>query len=101
MTIYFLTCKDKTEARKIAKALLENKLIACCRMSSIESLYWWDEQINQDNEILLMMESIPGKFEDIQKVVADNHSYEQFVLSEVKVRRTSEGVLEWLHQTVR
>lgn len=100
MTIYFLTCKDKTEARKIAKALLDNRLIACCRMSPVESIYWWDDQINQDDEILLMMESVPGRFEDIQKVVADIHSYEQFVLSEVKVRRTSRGVLEWLHKTV-
>ncbi len=101
MTIYYLTCKDKAEARKIAKALLNDKLIACCRMTNVESMYWWDEAINQDEEVLLMMESVPGKFEDIEKVIADNHSYEQFVLTEVKVRRTSKGVLEWLHRTIR
>lgn len=100
MVIYFLTCVDKDEAQKITQALLEAKLVACVRQSSISSSYWWEGKINHDEEVLLMMESTDGRFDAINKVVAKLHSYEQYVLTMVPVQKTTPGVLKWLDHTL-
>lgn len=101
MVIYYLTCADAEEAKRISTALLEKKLIACARQSNVSSSYWWDGKINHDDEVLLMMESLEEKFADIEKVVAKLHSYDQFVLTAVPVLKTTPSVLKWLKNAIR
>ena len=38
MILIYITCKDKEEAKKISKHLLEKKLIACTNMTPIETI---------------------------------------------------------------
>lgn len=100
MIIFYLTCTDNDEATRIANELLENKLIACARRSSINSTYWWDGKIQSDDEVLLMMESVEEKFDAIEKKVTELHSYDQFVLTAVPVVRTTPGVEKWLGEVL-
>lgn len=101
MVILYLTCKDKTEADIIGSALLEAKLVACVRQMPVSSSYWWDGVINHDNEVLLMIESIEEKFDEVDKIVASLHSYDQYVLTSVTVSQTSAGVENWLDDILR
>ena len=96
MIILYLTCADEDEAKAIGMALLEAKLVACVRRSRVSSSYWWDEKINHDGEVLLMMESLEEKFDAIQAVVTKLHSYNEFVLTAVPVAKTTPGVRKWL-----
>ena len=100
MIILYLTCANDQEAQKISNTLLENKLIACARRSSIGSSYWWDGKIQSDDEVFLMMESIEEKFDAIETKVAELHSYDQFVLTAVPVVRTTAGVEKWLEEVL-
>jgi periplasmic divalent cation tolerance protein len=100
MVICYLTCAHKKEATKISQALLENKLIACARQSQVSSSYWWDGKINHDDEVLLMMESLEDKFDEIEKVVTNLHSYDEYVLTAVPVLKTTPGVHAWLDETL-
>jgi|JI6StandDraft_1071083.scaffolds.fasta_scaffold148774_3 periplasmic divalent cation tolerance protein len=100
MIILYLTCADKNEAETIRMALLEAKLIACARRSSVHSSYWWGGKINHDDEILLTMESVEEKFDDIEAVVTELHSYDEYVLTAVPVLRTTPGVLRWLKDSL-
>lgn len=100
MVILYLTCADKEEAIKISNALLEAKLIVCARHSSISSSYWWDGKINHDDEVLIMMESREDKFDDIEKIVTELHSYDEYVLTMIPNIRTTPGVQRWLDETL-
>lgn len=100
MIILYLTCADKKEADTIATALLEAKLIACARQTTVNSEYWWNKQLNKDVETLLTMESIIEKFDDIEKVVNKLHSYDQHVLTAVQAIKTSPGVEAWLKDSL-
>ena len=45
--IILVTAKDKKEAEKIARGLLEAKLIACANiMEGVQSLFWWQGKID-------------------------------------------------------
>jgi periplasmic divalent cation tolerance protein len=100
MIILYLTCNDINEAIKISEALLEAKLVACVRRSPVNSSYWWNGEINHDDEVLLMMESIEEKFDEIEQVVTKLHSYDEYVLTAVSVMRTTPGVENWLSDTL-
>lgn len=97
MTILYLTCANKTEADVIGTALLEAKLVACVRQIPVSSSYWWNGAINHDDEVLLMMESVEEKFDEVDKMVAGLHSYDQYVLTSVAVSKTTAGVENWLN----
>lgn len=100
MIILYLTCADLAEAQSIGTALLEAKLVTCVRRMPVSSTYWWDGKINNDDEILLMMESLEEKFDQIEAVVTKLHSYDEFVLTAVPVLKTTPGVEKWLTDTL-
>ena len=70
------TEKDKKNASKLADLLMRDKLIPCVNFKNIESLYWWEGEINRSKEVQLM---IKCKEENIDKVcnkICNFHSYE-------------------------
>ncbi len=48
-----------------------------------------------------MMESLEEKFDAVEAVVTELHSYDEYVLTAVPVARTTTGVLRWLDETLR
>lgn len=100
-SIYLLTCKDKTEARLIAKGLLDKGLAVCVKISPVESLYIWGGKMNDDSEALLIIESSAEKFEAINEFLEKNHSYEEYVLTSLNVSQTTPGVIKWLEAVLR
>lgn len=101
MIILFLTCANADEGKKISTALLESKLVACVRQSSVNSSYWWDNKIQNDDEVLLMIESVEEKFDEIETLVTKLHSYDEYVLTAVQVLRTTPGVEKWLKDVTK
>lgn len=51
----FTTTNDKEEARKISRKLVENKLASCAQITKIESIYRWEEKIEETEEFLLII----------------------------------------------
>jgi periplasmic divalent cation tolerance protein len=70
------TFKKIGEAKEVAKILLENKLIACAQISTIESLYSWNDKIIDEKEILLCVKTKTDFYERVEEVIVQNHSYD-------------------------
>ncbi len=75
--IGFITCSGIDEARKIAKHLLEKRVIACANVvPEIDSMYWWKGKLEEADEALLIIktrEQLKGK---VQKEVEKLNRYE-------------------------
>ena len=100
MIILYLACADDDEAKAIGQALLEAKLIVCARRFPIQSSYWWAGKIQNDDEVLLMMESLEEKFSEIEAIVTKLHSYKEYVLTMETVDKTTPGVEQWLEEVI-
>lgn len=98
MIILHVTCAEDEEARKIGEALLAARLVSCVRRSLVTTSNWWDGEIENHEEVLLTMESREEKFDAIEKVIKNLHSYETFVLTAVPVLKTTVGVEKWLDE---
>lgn len=100
MSMIMLTCADNAEADKISDSLLEKKLIACAKKLPINSKFWWKGEKDNANEVLVMLESVEEKFEEIEKEVKVLHSYETPMLFSIPVGNTTAEVTTWLEENI-
>ncbi|MDO8265671.1 MAG: divalent cation tolerance protein CutA [Candidatus Saccharibacteria bacterium] len=96
----YLTCATAGEAFDITSSLLEKKLVACVKQLPVKSDFLWNGTIDQNNEILLIMESREDLFDQIEAEVTKIHSYETFVLTAIPMNRVSQKAQKWLSETL-
>ena len=96
-----MTCANQAEADKIAKALLEKRLVVCVKKTPVNSDFLWQGKIGHGSEILLIMDSKEELFAQVEQEVKRLHSYDTPNLVSVLVSRSSAGVAEWMRQELK
>jgi periplasmic divalent cation tolerance protein len=76
MTLIYITTKNKPEAKKISKHLLNKKLIACANIHPVESMYWWKGKIEEDKEIVIIAKTTEQNFKKVETEIKKLHSYD-------------------------
>ena len=93
--IIFITASSEEEAKKIATALVNEKLVACVNIiPKIHSIYWWEGKVCQDDEVMLISKSKQSLFPAIMDRVKSLHSYK---VPEIISFPISEGLPEYLN----
>jgi periplasmic divalent cation tolerance protein len=80
-------------AKQAAQLLVEQRLAACIHLLPIESIYFWDGKICEDNEITLFIKSKTALFQEIAALIKENHSY---AVPEIIQMPITEGLPEYL-----
>lgn len=101
MILVYIVCKDRDEARRIGRQLLEKRLAACYNMHSIESEYWWEGKLTEDNEVALLAKTVAGNYQAIVKEVLALHSYEVPCIMSINVDQVEPRYLAWLQGEIR
>jgi periplasmic divalent cation tolerance protein len=96
MIIIYIVCKDKEEAKKISRYLLEIRLAACTNMFTIEASYWWEGKIEDAQEVVLLVKTLKRNFEKIKHEVKKLHSYKIPCIFSLKAHRTDKAYYHWL-----
>ena len=93
--IIFITASSEEEAKKIATALVEERLVACANIiPKIISIYWWENKVCQEDEVMLIAKSTQPLFSTIKDRVKSLHSYK---VPEIISFPISEGLPEYLN----
>lgn len=99
--VVLVTAKDKKEAMKIAKGLLEAKLIACANIvGGVESLFWWQGKIDSSKEVLLVLKTKNILFKKVITTVKSLHSYQTPEIIALPIVAGSEDYLAWINSSV-
>ena len=73
----YVTCPTMAEAKKIARLLVQRKLIACANLiDSIESIYEWKGECCEEKEVLLLAKTIVKNQKEIELLIEREHSYD-------------------------
>jgi len=96
----YITNPTKKEARRIAKHLLQKKLIACANIFPIDSLYWWKDKIVNEKEIVLIAKTKKENFEKVKQEVERIHSYTIPCVVKIAVN-SNEKYFKWLKQIIK
>jgi len=95
--VILTTCETQDEARKLARALVEERVAACVNIvSQVESVYRWKGQVESAAEFLLVIKSSRDMFGQVCSVLERVHSYELPECIALPIVDGSERYLEWL-----
>lgn len=98
ITIVKTTCKDKKEAKKIANSLIKDKLAACVQMQKIKSIYFWNNKLREDKEILLSIKTKKSLFSQVKDRILELHSYEVPQIIELEITNISENYKKFIEK---
>lgn len=89
------TFSKKSEAKKLAKILLIQKLAACVSFSKIESFYIWNKKIANSKEILVEIKTKASLYDKIEKIILQNHQYEIPQILAIKIDQSFLKYKNW------
>ena len=96
LIITMTTVGSKSEAVTIAKTLVENKLAGCVQFMKISSVYFWENELQEDNEYLLLIKHTPEKIEMVHETITQLHPYETPEIVSVKTQKVNSDYFQWL-----
>jgi len=99
--IIFCTVPDKETAQNIACHLVEEKKAACCNIiPAIKSVYFWENQLQQDEEQLLIIKTREDRFHSLQKRIMELHPYSIPEIIAIPIIHSNQEYLNWVNENV-
>ena len=72
-----VTAPDLKTARRLARAALEARLVACANLiPKIESHYRWQGRVERSAEVLLVLKTSQARLATLEKLVLAKHPYD-------------------------
>jgi periplasmic divalent cation tolerance protein len=95
------SCGDGQAARRIANALVEQRLAACVSiLPAVESIYRWQDKIESAGEALLLIKATSERFPALQEKILELHSYDTPEIIALPIVAGLEKYLRWLGEQV-
>jgi periplasmic divalent cation tolerance protein len=100
--IVLVTCGTPTEAKRIAQAVVTERLAACVNFvqSPVESTYTWKGKVGKAREYLLIIKTTKKRLADLEREVKRLHSYDVPEFIALAISEGSSEYLSWLSESV-
>ncbi len=95
--VVLVTAPDEESAARIARALVEERLIACANLiPRIRSIYRWEGQVADEAEVLLVLKTRASRCAAVAARVKALHPYALPEVVALPVVDGSEAYLDWV-----
>ncbi|MBE0431534.1 MAG: divalent-cation tolerance protein CutA [Dehalococcoidia bacterium] len=95
--VVLITAGSDEEAREITRLLLTEKKAACVNiLPGVDSLFWWQGEVDSARESLMVVKTRAALFPEIVELVKRAHSYEVPEIIALPIIAGSEDYLKWL-----
>ena len=100
--VIFVTAANKKEAKKIACALIKEKLAACVNIiENVNSLFWWQGKVDRLKEVLLIVKTRRTLMNKLIKKVKSLHSYAVPEIIALPIVSGDKKYLQWINESTR
>ncbi len=97
LNFVYITTKDKEEARKIGKALVEEKLAACVNIiDAMNSFYFWEGKLQDEQEAILIAKTKEKLVPELTQRVKSLHSYSCPCVVALPIMDGNQDFLAWV-----
>ncbi|HDL18921.1 MAG TPA: divalent-cation tolerance protein CutA [Bacteroidetes bacterium] len=100
--LVFVTVPSQKEGERIGKKLVEQKLAACVNIiPHLYSIFSWQGKITEVDEILLLIKTMPDRFETLKQKIKKIHSYDVPEIIALPVVAGDRNYFEWVYESTR
>ena len=100
-SLVLVTVPDRQSGRKLARAALAERLVACANLiPGIESHYWWQGKMEHAPEVLLVFKTTAARLAALEKLVLANHPYDTPEFVVLSLKGGNARYLQWLARAV-
>lgn len=94
----YTTLSNKDDAQRLARLLVERRLVACAQISPIESFYVWAGAVQQETEWRLLLKTLDTRYEAVEAAIRAHHPYELPAIYAEAVVRADADYAAWVEQ---
>lgn len=97
-----VTAPDLRVARRLARAALRRRLVACAILfPRLESHYWWQGRVESSAEVLLILKTPRRRLAALEKLILARHPYDTPEFLALPLSGGSGKYLVWLTASTR
>jgi len=98
--VVLVTCANAAEARRIARAVVEERLAACVNIlpGAVTSIYRWKGKVESARERLLLIKTSRKRLAKLQAAVERLHSYDVPEFVALPIAGGSDTYLSWIEE---
>lgn len=101
MLLVLTTVSTATEAETLAEKIVADKLVACVQiLPPMTSVYVWEGKLQRESEHLLLIKTLPEKYDAVEAFILANHSYDTPEIIAIDAERVSGRYLDWLKSAI-
>lgn len=101
MLIVFTTVPTAEEAEALAEAIVQARLAACVQIvPQMVSVYEWEGNLEKEPEVLLIIKTVTGRYDQLEAFIKANHSYTVPEITAIEAVRASAEYLGWMHDVL-
>jgi periplasmic divalent cation tolerance protein len=100
--VVYITAKNVSEARKLGRALLKDRLAACVNiLGPVESMYWWKGAVQNDKESALIAKTTARNLDALIRKVLSIHSYDVPCVVALPIAKGNPAFLRWIDRETK
>lgn len=97
MIIVFTTVSNQPAGEELAVKIVEERLAACVQvLPRMTSVYLWQGKLTKDGEHLLLIKTMPEKFDDLERFITQNHDYDVPEIVAVDAEKVAAPYAAWM-----
>lgn len=97
----YATTRERVQAEEIGITLVKERLAACANvLDHVRSFYWWQSELQQDNEALVILKTTAARVEALIARLKALHSYDCPAIEVVPVVAGYGPYLDWVRAEV-
>jgi len=98
--IVFVTCESEEQANTIAETMVTERLAACVNvLPRIRSYYVWEQKLTWSDEVLLLIKTTRGRFDQLQERIKTLHSYSLPEIVSVTIDDAFDKYIAWIDES--
>ena len=97
-----MTAKSREEAETIARALVEQRLVACANvLGEIGSFYRWEGEVKAETEVAFIVKTRGSLVDQVVARVTELHSYSCPCVVALPIEGGNPDYLDWIEAETR
>ncbi|MBK9272639.1 MAG: divalent-cation tolerance protein CutA [Saprospiraceae bacterium] len=97
---FHVPCGNAINAQLIGETAVNSGIAACCNISPIRSIYLWQENLHQDEEILLILKTLASQKKKLTHLILELHDYNTPCILSFKANVNKE-YFDWMNSMVK